>query len=194
MQGGGALLLAQRLEFLRCGVAAIGLPRVEQLLRHLGVERGTPVRLALGTRYTPEAYEALRQASGLDRPILEQFFSYVGNALTGNLGVSFRNGEPVTTTLLQRLPATISLALAGLVMLVTPGPGWLFIFLGLGIWSTEFEWAHRLNMRIKRAALRMWRWWSNLVAEWRYRRARDKPHGWEQGPRHMRATTPDDPR
>ena len=81
-------------------------------------------------------------------------------------------------------------ALAGLVMLVTPGPGWLFIFLGLGIWSTEFEWAHRLNMRIKRAALRMWRWWSNLVAEWRYRRARDKPHGWEQGPRHMRATDP----
>lgn len=81
-------------------------------------------------------------------------------------------------------------ALAGLVMLVTPGPGWLFIFLGLGIWSTEFEWAHRLNMRIKRSALRMWRWWSNLVAEWRYRRARDKPHGWEQGPRHMRATDP----
>ena len=77
---------------------------------------GDPVRLALGTRYTPEAYEALRQASGLDRPILEQFFSYVGNALTGNLGVSFRNGEPVTTTLLQRLPATISLALAGLVI------------------------------------------------------------------------------
>lgn len=77
---------------------------------------GDPVRLALGTRYTPEAYEALRQASGLGRPILEQFFSYVGNALTGNLGVSFRNGEPVTTTLLQRLPATISLALAGLVI------------------------------------------------------------------------------
>ncbi|RKQ36975.1 PGPGW domain-containing protein [Kocuria tytonis] len=79
------------------------------------------------------------------------------------------------------------LALAGLIMLVTPGPGWVFIFLGLGVWSTEFEWAHRLNLRIKRAALRVWRWWSNLMAQRRYRRAREKPHAWRQGPRHMRA-------
>ena len=67
---------------------------------------------------------------------------------------------------------------------------WPFLFLGLGVWSTEFEWAHRLNLRIKRAALRVWRWWSNLLAGWRYRRARDKPHAWVQGPRHMRATDP----
>lgn len=85
-------------------------------------------------------------------------------------------------------------ALAGIVMLVTPGPGWLAIFLGLGIWSTEFEWAHRLNQRIKQVALRAWRWWANIMAQWRYRRARDKPHTMVQGPRHMRATTPEDPR
>ncbi|KTS81256.1 glutathione ABC transporter permease [Microbacterium testaceum] len=77
---------------------------------------GDPVRLALGTRYTPEAYEALRAASGLDRSLPEQFFSYLAHAVTGDLGVSFRNGQPVTTTLLQRLPATISLALVGLVV------------------------------------------------------------------------------
>lgn len=77
---------------------------------------GDPVRLALGTRYTPEAYEALRAASGLDRSLPEQFFSYLAHAVTGDLGVSFRNGQPVTTTLLQRLPATISLALVGLVI------------------------------------------------------------------------------
>jgi peptide/nickel transport system permease protein len=34
---------------------------------------GDPVRIALGTRYTPEAYNALRSASGLDKPIVEQF-------------------------------------------------------------------------------------------------------------------------
>src|SRR5689334_23485737 len=66
---------------------------------------GDPVRIALGTRYTPEAYQALRSASGLDRPLVEQFFSYIGSALTGNLGVSFRNGDPVTATLVERLPA-----------------------------------------------------------------------------------------
>lgn len=77
---------------------------------------GDPVRLALGTRYTPEAYEALRAASGLDRPLWEQFFGYLGSAVAGDLGVSFRNGQPVTVTLLDRLPATVSLALVGLVI------------------------------------------------------------------------------
>ena len=43
---------------------------------------GDPVRIALGTRYTPEAYQALRSASGLDRPIIAQFFGYAGSALT----------------------------------------------------------------------------------------------------------------
>ncbi|MCH9640814.1 MAG: ABC transporter permease [Actinomycetia bacterium] len=75
---------------------------------------GDPVRLALGTRYTPEAYEALRAASGLDRPLISQFFGYLGSALTGDLGVSFRNGDPVTVTLMQRLPATASLGFAGI--------------------------------------------------------------------------------
>ncbi|MBF0673386.1 MAG: ABC transporter permease [Salinibacterium sp.] len=77
---------------------------------------GDPVRIALGTRYTEASYEALRAASGLDRPLWEQFVGYLGGALTGDLGVSFRNGEPVTAVLLERLPATISLALAGLVI------------------------------------------------------------------------------
>lgn len=79
---------------------------------------GDPVRLALGTRYTPEAYQALRAASGLDRPLWQQFFGYLGSALTGDLGVSFRNGQPVTVTLLDRLPATVSLALVGLIIAV----------------------------------------------------------------------------
>src|ERR1700736_2485805 len=84
---------------------------------------GDPVRIALGTRYSPEAYQALRSASGLDRPIVEQFVGYVGSALSGNLGVSFRNGEPVTVTLLDRLPATLSLAAAAtLIRLPRRGP------------------------------------------------------------------------
>lgn len=40
--------------------------------------------------------------------------------------------------------------LAGVVMLVTPGPGWLVIFLGLGLLAAEFVWAQRLMDRIKR--------------------------------------------
>jgi peptide/nickel transport system permease protein len=52
--------------------------------------------------------------------------------LTGDLGVSFRNGDPVTVILLERLPATISLALAGIVIA-------LLIALPAGIWSALRE-------------------------------------------------------
>jgi peptide/nickel transport system permease protein len=93
---------------------------------------GDPVRIALGTRYTPQAYDALRSASGLDRPVIEQFFGYIGSALIGDLGVSFRDGAPVTVTLLERLPATISLGVAGIVIA-------LLIALPAGIWSALRE-------------------------------------------------------
>ncbi|BCI54027.1 peptide ABC transporter permease [Mycolicibacterium litorale] len=93
---------------------------------------GDPVRIALGTRYTPEAYEALRSASGLDRPLIVQFFTYLGNALTGDLGVSFRNGDPVTATLLDRLPATVSLGLVGIVFA-------LLVAVPAGIWAALRE-------------------------------------------------------
>lgn len=93
---------------------------------------GDPVRLALGTRYTQESYEALRHASGLDRPVWEQFFSYLGSAVRGDLGVSFRSGQPVTVLLLERVPATLSLAGAGLLI-------GLLIAVPAGIWAALRE-------------------------------------------------------
>ena len=57
---------------------------------------GDPVRVALGTRFDPETYEALRERAGLDAPLVEQYLSYLAHALTGDLGVSFRTGQPVT--------------------------------------------------------------------------------------------------
>ena len=102
--------LARRLAYSL--VVLVGVLIVVFALVHL--VPGDPVRIALGTRYTPEAYTALRQASGLDQPLISQFFGYLGHAATGNLGVSFRNGDPVTEILLDRLPATVSLALVGM--------------------------------------------------------------------------------
>lgn len=93
---------------------------------------GDPVRIALGTRYTPEAYEALRTASGLDKPLIVQFFEYLWHALTGNLGVSFRNGDPVVAILFERVPATLSLALVGIVLA-------LLIALPAGTWAALHE-------------------------------------------------------
>jgi len=39
---------------------------------------------------------------------------------------------------------------AGIVMLVLPGPGWVVIFLGVGIWATEFPWAHSALAAVRR--------------------------------------------
>lgn len=77
---------------------------------------GDPIRIAMGTRFDPDVYAALREASGLDQPLPQQYLSYIGSALTGDLGVSFRSGQPVTVMLLERLPATVSLAAVGIVI------------------------------------------------------------------------------
>ncbi len=91
-------------------VVMIGVSILVFLLVHL--VPGDPIRLALGTRFDPETYQALRERSGLDQPLVTQYFDWLGSALTGDLGVSFRTGRPVTSIILERLPATLSLASA----------------------------------------------------------------------------------
>jgi uncharacterized protein (TIGR02611 family) len=60
-----------------------------------------------------------------------------------------------------RIVAGFTLLLVGVVMLVTPGPGWLVIFFGLGLLAVEFVWARRLKARIhseaERAYKAVWR-------------------------------------
>ena len=99
---------------LQSAVALLGVTLVVFLL--LQLVPGDPVRVALGTRFDPETYEALRARAGLDQHPVLQYFGYLGNALTGDLGVSFRSGEPVTGIVLARLPATLSLALTALAL------------------------------------------------------------------------------
>lgn len=77
---------------------------------------GDPVRLALGTRFSQASYDALRERSGLDQPLIEQFFGWFGRALAGDLGVSFRSGETVTSLIAERLPATLTLAFASILV------------------------------------------------------------------------------
>ena len=77
---------------------------------------GDPVRAAMGTRFNPEAYAELYAAAGLDRPLHEQLISYLAGAATGDFGISFRNGESVFDLVVGRMPATISMAVAALVI------------------------------------------------------------------------------
>ena len=77
---------------------------------------GDPIRSAMGTRFNPEVYEELRAAAGLDLPLHEQLIHYLAGAAIGDFGVSFRNGESVFELVVARMPATISLAVAAIVI------------------------------------------------------------------------------
>ncbi|MPZ71614.1 MAG: ABC transporter permease subunit [Nitriliruptorales bacterium] len=107
-------------------VVLLGVSVVVFALVHL--VPGDPIRVSMGTRFNPDAYEALRARAGFDLPLPVQYGRYLANAAAGDLGVSFRSGDPVTTTLLGRLPATLSLA--GSALLVA-----LLIAVPLGIFS-----------------------------------------------------------
>ncbi|WP_142027976.1 ABC transporter permease [Blastococcus colisei] len=101
----------------RIGQSAVVLAGVSVIVFSLvHLVPGDPVRLALGTRFSQETYDALRERSGLDQPLVEQFFGWLGRALTGDLGVSFRSGETVTSVIAERLPATLTLAFASILV------------------------------------------------------------------------------
>jgi peptide/nickel transport system permease protein len=95
-------------------IVLLGVTLVVFTLIHL--VPGDPVRIALGIRYTPSIYAALRARAGLNQPLVTQYLSYLGHAVTGDLGVSFQTGQPVTQILLQRLPATLSLAITAMII------------------------------------------------------------------------------
>jgi peptide/nickel transport system permease protein len=95
-------------------LALLGVSIVVFALIHL--VPGDPVRTALGTRFDQDLYDALIARAGLDQPVIVQYFNWLGRAVTGDLGVSFRTGQPVSTALMARLPATAMLAFAALVV------------------------------------------------------------------------------
>ncbi len=67
-----------------------------------------------GPNATAADIEAVRKAYGLDRPVLEQFFDWVGRAVTGDLGNSYFFQTRVSTLIAERMPVTLTLGLTGL--------------------------------------------------------------------------------
>ena len=70
---------------------------------------GDPATVILGQEATPEAIEEMREKLGLNKPLLQQYLSWMGNVLQGNLGESLVDGTSVNTLIFQRLPATLEL-------------------------------------------------------------------------------------
>jgi peptide/nickel transport system permease protein len=81
---------------------------------------GDPAEMIALARYgelvTPETIELVRVELGLDQSVFVQYFHWLADALQGNLGYSFRTDRPVLDEILTRLPATIQLAIAGMLV------------------------------------------------------------------------------
>jgi peptide/nickel transport system permease protein len=77
---------------------------------------GDPAIALLGGDASPEQLSRARTLMGLDRPLPVQYALWLGRVVRGDLGVSYLNGLPVTTMLTQRLPVTLQLTVASLVV------------------------------------------------------------------------------
>lgn len=94
---------------------AVGVSLVVFGLVHLS---GDPVLLMVSSDAPPDVVATTRHALGFDRPLHRQFTDYVARAVRGDLGVSLRSSLPVATLIRERLPATVELTVAALLIAV----------------------------------------------------------------------------
>jgi peptide/nickel transport system permease protein len=82
---------------------------------------GDPVHILISDEMTQAEIDAFIRKLGLDRPVHEQYFHFLANALRGDLGNSFVFGEPALKLILQRMPATLELAFAAFLLAIVFG-------------------------------------------------------------------------
>jgi ABC-type dipeptide/oligopeptide/nickel transport system permease component len=85
------------------------------------VAPGDPARLIAGPRANAAALEHIRQIYGLDKPLVQQYFTYMGDLVHGDLGTSFVTRQPVRSDLATFFPATVELALFAMLIGSTVG-------------------------------------------------------------------------
>jgi peptide/nickel transport system permease protein len=99
-----------------------------------GVSRltGDPRELLLPPETTQEDWDRMGRVLGLDKPVTEQYATFLGGALRGDLGYSFRAREPVIALIEDRIPASLRLGLLGMALV-------LFVGIPLGVVSAIYR-------------------------------------------------------
>ncbi len=77
---------------------------------------GSPARVRLGVQATPAAVATLERQLGLDRPLYQQYLSWIGGVVRGDFGESLISSQNISGEVMRRLPATLQLAFAALVV------------------------------------------------------------------------------
>lgn len=122
------------------------------------VAPGNPARIALGQAASPKAVAQLEAEMGLDQPPHIRYFDWLFGVLQGDLGTSIQSGRAVNTLIMERLPATLELALIALVIT-------LLIALPLGIVSAihQYSWIDNTSMLFAIFWLSMPSFWLGLM-------------------------------
>ncbi|MGV8935659.1 MAG: ABC transporter permease [Allorhizobium sp.] len=85
------------------------------------VAPGDPARLVAGPNATADMVETIRVEAGLDKPLVEQFFIYMGDLVTGDLGTSIVTTRPVIEELMRYAPATLELVIVAMTLGIVVG-------------------------------------------------------------------------
>jgi peptide/nickel transport system permease protein len=115
--------LAQRLQHLFWVLLAVSI--LVFLLVYLS---GDPIRLLAPLDASPEDVERVRALYGLDQPLPVQYWNFLIKALQGDMGDSFRYDQPALKMVMDKLPATVRLALFSLMLTILIG-------IPLGLWA-----------------------------------------------------------
>ncbi|HVB65185.1 MAG TPA: nickel ABC transporter permease [Nitrolancea sp.] len=120
---------------------------------------GDPVKMMLGEFQTsPEQIAKLQSQLHLNEPLPQQFGRYVWNVLHGDLGTSIRSNKPVTQEIMDNLPSTLQLALAGLLI-----AGVLGITLGVLAAVKQYSWLDVGSMLVALIGISMPSFWLGLL-------------------------------
>jgi len=123
---------------------------------------GDPTVLMLagaeGGSIPQERLDELRNIMGLNKPLYEQYFNFLSNAISGDLGTSIRYRTPVTEILLQKFPYTIKLSLLGLIFAIILG-----VAIGLVAALFKDTWLDHFSMTISLIGVSMPIYWLGLL-------------------------------
>jgi peptide/nickel transport system permease protein len=119
-----------------------------------------PAKLAAGPRATHDMVETIRQEFGLDRPLPEQYLTYVGDLLRGDFGDSILTRHSVGEDLKDRFPATFELVLYAMILAVAVG-----IPLGIVAAVNQHRWPDHLSRLFAISSVSIPQFWFGLVLQ-----------------------------
>lgn len=102
-------------------ILMLGVSLLVFLISHLVPSNPIAANLSQTAMSDPEVVAAFEAKWGLDKPLYQQYFIYLGNLIKGDLGTSIRTGQPVLTDLMQYFPATVELSLCAMIIAIVFG-------------------------------------------------------------------------